>query len=212
MTYPQGPYGQGYPGQPGHPPQPGYPQGYPAQPGYQQGYPPQVGYPGGFPGAFPPPAPSGVTAIGAGVLALLGGLTHFFGGFAQALGLSAMMSESTTNSGWGSLIAITTLNIISGAFLLAGALTLLLRKQVGRWLITAGCGISILSALINFTLTPDSIGDYSYSRGIGADLVGIIFAVATIALALVPATTAWLAAKKQPVAPQYFPQYPPYQG
>ncbi|OKH84313.1 hypothetical protein EB75_05225 [Mycobacterium sp. ST-F2] len=216
MTYPQGPYGQGFPGQPGPPQQPGYPgypqQGYPPQPVYQQGYPQPGAYPGGFPPPPTPAAPSGGTAVTAGVLALLGGLTHFFGGSAQALGLSAMMRESATDSGWGSLIAITTLNIISGAFLLAGALTLLMRKPVGRWLITAGCGISILSALINFTLTPDSIGDYSYSRGIGADMVGVLFAIATIVLALVPSTTAWIQAKRNPVAPQYFPQYPPYQG
>lgn len=208
MTYPQGPYGQGFPGQPGYPQQPGYP----PQPVYQQGYPPQAGYPGGFPPAPMQPQPSGGTAIGAGVLALLGGLTHFFGGSAQALGLATIISESPTDHGWGSLIAVVTLNIIAGAFLLPGALTLLLRKQIGRWLIAAGCGISILSALINFTLTPDSIGEYSYGRGIGADLVGIVFAVVTIVLALVPSTTTWLAAKKHPVAPQYFPQYPPYQG
>ncbi len=214
MTYPQGPYGQGSPGQPGYPQHPGYPQqpGYPAQPGYQQGYPQPGGFPGGYP-PVPPAAPGGGTAVTAGVLALLGGLTHFFGGAAQAVGLSAVMQDSGTGSGWGSLIAIVTLNIIGGAFLLPGALTLLLRKRVGRWLIAAGCGISILSAFINFTLTPDSIGDYSYARGIGADLVGILFAVATIVLAWLPATAAWIQAKRTPVAPQYFPQYPPpYQG
>ena len=102
--------------------------------------------------------------------------------------------------------------IIAGALMLPGALTLLLRKQVGRWLIAAGSGISILSALINITSTPDSFGEYSYSRGIGGDVVGIFFAIATIALALVPSTTTWLAAKKNPIAPQYFPPYPPYQG
>ena len=201
MTYPQGPYGQGFPGQPG------YPQGYPAQPVYPQ--------PGGYPGGFPPmpaAAPGGGTAITAGVLALLGGLTHFFGGVAQALGLSAMMHDSAADVGWGSLITIVTLNIIAGALMLPGALTLLLRKQVGRWLIAAGSGISILSALINITSTPDSFGEYSYSRGIGGDVVGIFFAIATIALALVPSTTTWLAAKKNPIAPQYFPPYPPYQG
>ena len=207
MTYPQGPYGQGIPGQPGYPQHPGYPQGYPAQPVYPQ--------PGGYPGGFPPmpaAAPGGGTAITAGVLALLGGLTHFFGGVAQALGLSAMMHDSAADVGWGSLITIVTLNIIAGALMLPGALTLLLRKQVGRWLIAAGSGISILSALINITSTPDSFGEYSYSRGIGGDVVGIFFAIATIALARVPSTTTWLAAKKYPIAPQYFPPYPPYQG
>ena len=212
MTYPQGPYGQGFPGQPGYQQQPGYPQGYPPQPLYQQSYPQQAGYPGMFPPPGPPSSPGGGTAITAGVLALLGGLTHFFGGLAQALGLSAIMRESAADVGWGSLITVTTLNIIGGALMLAGALALFLRKKAGRWLIASGCGISILSALINITLTPESFGEYSYSRGVGADLVGVFFAIATIVLALLPSTTAWIQAKRGPVAPQYFPPYPQYPG
>jgi len=211
MTYPQGPYGHGIPGHPGNPQPPGYPQGNPAQPYYQQGHPQPGGYSGGYPPLMQSAPPSGGTAITAGVLALLGGLAHFFGGAAQALGLSAMMHDSPAGD-WGSLVAVVTLNIIAGALMLPGALALLLRKRVGRWLIAAGCGISIFSALINIMLTPDSFGEYSYARGVGADLVGVFFAIVTITLALAPSTTTWLAAKKNAVAPQYFAQYPPYRG
>ncbi len=38
MTYPQGPYGRGFPGRPGRTPAAGLSQGYPPQPVYQQGY------------------------------------------------------------------------------------------------------------------------------------------------------------------------------
>lgn len=215
MNYPYGPYGQGSPGQPGYPQQPGYP---PQQPNYQQqGYPQQPGYPGAYPYQPVPPAkPSGATAITAIVLAGLGGVANFFGGLLMAFGLAAIMGDSTfqnssavTDSAWAALVAIVMLNVVCGLLLLIGTVMLMLRKMVGRWLVVAGCVVSGLSVLTSLAFVASTIGNYEYSRGAGSDLVGLMFAVVTLVLVLLPSTTAWLQAKRNPVAPQY---YPPYQG
>lgn len=211
MTYPNGPYGHGVPGQPSYPQQPGYPQqpAYAPQPGYPQpGYPQQ---PYGLP-PVPPPAPGGATGIIAGVLAGLGCLANLVGGSFMAFGLSILIGESSdaTASGWGALIAITALNILAGLLLLIGTVTLLLRKMIGRWLVVAGCAVSILSTLVNLTLTPSTIAGYEYDRGVGADLVGGIFPIVTLVLALLPSTAAWIRARQNPIAPQPHPPHPPY--
>lgn len=204
MTYPNGPYGQGLPGQPGYPQQPGYP---PQQPGYPPpGYPQQ---PYGMPPSAPVP-PSGVTGIIAGVLAGLGGLANVVGGLFMAFGLSLLIGETSDAAGsaWTPLVAITGLNIVAGVLLLIGTVTLLLRKMIGRWLVAAGCSASILSTLINLTWTPSAIADYEYDRGVAADLVGVIFPIATLVLVLLPSTAAWIRAKQNPIAPQPYPPYP----
>lgn len=210
MTYPNGPYGQGLPGQPRYPQQPGYPPpqpGYPQQPGYPPpGYPQQ---PYGMPPSAPVP-PSGVTGIIAGVLAGLGGLANVVGGLFMAFGLSILIGETSDAAGnaWTPLLAITGLNIVAGVLLLIGTVTLLLRKMIGRWLVAAGCSASILSTLINLTWTPSAIADYEYDRGVAADLVGVIFPIATLVLILLPSTAAWIRAKQNPIAPQPYPPYP----
>jgi len=202
VSYPYGSYGQGFPPQSGGPQQPGFP----PQPFPQPGFPQQ-------PFAAAPQKPSGVTGIIAGVLAGLGGLANFVGGIAMAFGLAIMIGASTdatgsTDNPWTGLIAITVLNVVSGLLLLIGTVTLLLRKMVGRWLVVAGCAVSILSTLINLTLLPSFIADYEYDRGVGPDLVGVMFAITTIVLVLLPSTTAWIKARQYPVAPQFYPPYP----
>ncbi|QRY52722.1 hypothetical protein [Mycolicibacterium septicum] len=154
---------------------------------YGQGFPPQPYPQPGFPQQPYAAAqkPSGVTGIIAGVLAGLGGLANFVGG-----------------------IAITVLNVVSGLLLLIGTVMLLLRRMVGRWLVVTGCAVSILSTLINLTLLPSFIADYEYDRGVGPDLVGVMFAITTIVLVLLPSTTAWIKARQYPVAPQFYPPYP----
>lgn len=211
MNYPYGPYGQGHPGQqPGHPQQPAYP---PPPPGYpQQGYPPQAAYPGGYP--YPPPqpaSPSSATAIIAIVLAGLGGVANFFGGLLMAFSLAAIMADATASSSsavsdgaWTWLVMVTMLNIVCGVLLLTGTVLLLLRKMVGRWLVAAGCGVTVLSTLVSLALVPAKIGDYEYDRGAGPDSVGLLFAITTAVLVLLPSTAAWIQAKRNPPAPPYY--------
>lgn len=187
MNYPYGPYGQGFPGQPGYPQQPGYP--------------PQPGYPGGqqpYPlAAAPHTAPSAATGIIAAVLSGLGGLANVVGGLLMAFGLTAMITESTYDAGsgaWTGLIAITMLNIVAGVLLSVGTVMLLLRKAASRWIVVAGCAVSIVSSLISLSLAA-TIADYQYG-GKGADVVGLVFPIVTIVLALLPSTAAWIRAKQ----------------
>ncbi len=154
------------------------------------------------------PSPSGVTGIIAGVLATLGGVANVFGGLAMAFGLAVVVNDSTEqlSDGWAGLIAVTALNIIAGLLLLIGAVLLFARKMAGRWLVAVGCCVSILSALISLAL-PATIADYHYRSG-PSDFVALIFPVTTLVLVLVPPTAAWIRAKQNPVAPQFYPPYP----
>lgn len=198
MNYPYDPYGQGFPGhQPGYPP--------------PQTYYPQQGYP--YQPAQPAP-PSGTTAIIAIVLAGLGGVVNFFGGIVMAFSLAVIMDDATATSGlvsdrvWTWLVVITILNVLCGVLLLTGTVTLLLRKMIGRWFVVAGCVATLLATLVSLALVPSSIGEYEYNRGIGPDAVGLLFALATVVLVLLPSTAAWIQAKRNPPAPQYYPPYP----
>lgn len=222
MTYPQGPYGQGFGGPPGYPQQPGYPPGYPAQPAYQQGYPQPGAYPGGYPGGFPPaPAsPSGGTAISAAVLATLGALAGLGSGILALISIAAIKSDSGLSnlsaiSGevYALLIVGSLASILFGAVLLAGAVTLIQRKMLGRWLIIGGCALAIVSNLIGFAVRTTATAGYPGYGGLGVlPLLGMVFPVTTIVLVLLPATAAWIQANRNTAAPQHFPQYPPYQG
>lgn len=236
MNYPYGPYGQGLPGQPGQPQQPGYPQqpdylqqaGHPQQGGYPQqpGFPPP-GYPqqGGFPQPYGYPAaePSGTTGTIAAVLAALGGVAGLVGGAFGAIGLAALsgMSSSDVSGGvYALLVVVILFNFVFGLMIATGAVMLFQRKMLGRWLVVGASALAILSSLISFGVGAAAASAYgSYSTGGGGgvlQLLGLVFPVATIVLALLPSTTAWINAKPSPVAPQFFPpmpqQYPPYQG
>lgn len=215
MTYPQGPYGQGFPGQPRYPQQPGYPQGYPAQPVYQQGYP----QPGGYPGMAPMPAaaPSGGTAITAGVLAALGALAGLGSGIVALIGLAAIKTDSGLSHGadlgggvYALLIVGSLASIVFGAVLLTGAVMLFQRKMLGRWLVVGGCALAIVSNVIGFAVRSAATTGYPGYGGLAAlPLLGMVFPITTIVLIMLPSTTAWIQAKRNAVAPQYFPQYPP---
>ena len=130
----------------------------------------------------------------------------------MALGLTVMISDSSlatgsTDGAWTWMIAITMLNIVAGVLLSIGTVMLLLRKMAGRWIVVAGCAVSLVSSLISFA-TPSTIAEYAIS-GKGADAVGLIFPIATLVLVLLPSTAAWIQAKQKTVPPPY---YPPYRG
>lgn len=210
MTYPQGPYGQGFPGQPGYQQQPGYPPGYPPQPLYQQGYPPQTGYPGIFPPPGPPSSPGGGTAITAAVLAIFGGLLNFVMGligFAKIIGMKADSPDTFAGGSYPLALGFVLLGVAGGLLLLIGAIMLLRRTMVARWLVVGGCSLAFLAAMISFGLR-SAISEY---RGSGS-VLNLLFPILTIVLVLLPSTTAWIQARRGPVAPQYFPPYPHYPG
>lgn len=223
MTVPHDPYGQQPYGQQPYGQQPYGQQPYGQQWGQPQPYPQQQPYPAAPQpyGAPPPPAssPSGATGIIAGVLAALGGAANLVGGLLMVFGLAAIASESTAgtdNPYFTGLVAITMLNVVAGVILSVGAVLLFQRKAVSRWIVVAGCAVSIVSTMISLGL-PDTLGEYEYT-GKGTDVFGVIFPIATIVLTLVPSTAAWIRAKQAPL-PQYPPQqyppappYPPYRG
>ncbi|SEB17395.1 MULTISPECIES: hypothetical protein [unclassified Mycobacterium] len=215
MTYPQGPYGQGYPGQPGYTQQPGYPPGYPAQPVYQQGYPQTGGYPGAYPGGFPPaPVPpastGGVGGVIAGVLAIMGGLLH------GCLGAMALVESLTKEPGpfatrspahVGHLFL--GISVVGGLLILAGGFMLLSRKPASRWLIGIGC-VPIFAFGLGAFLGANADGDSTVGAVITLPIV--IFSVATMVLTFLPSTGRWMRAKRNLIAPQPYPYYPPPQG
>ena len=210
MNYPNGPYGQGYPGQPGYPQQ---------QPNYQQqGYPQQPGYPGAYQyQPMQPASPGGGTAITAIVLAGLGTLANLGGGLLGLIGLIALSNDSAFESVSdvsGGVFAVLILgvfaSIVAGLLLLGGTITLMQRKMIGRWLVVSGCAITMLGSLLNLGLSAAVMARYeTYGGGNGYAVLGLIFPIATLVLVLLPSTTAWIQAKRNPIAPQY---YPPYQS
>lgn len=214
MTYPNSPFGQGFPGQPGD-----------QQPLYTQQPPPpilgQPGYPGQQPPAQAPGEPSGVTGTIAAVLAGLGGVVGL--GSGAITGFHAFALHDLMNISGGTYAIVIVGAVISAAFglpLLIGAILLFQAKIIGRWLVVGGCAGAIASVL--FALVVDTAIRSDYPGYPGAttpvSLASLIFPIATLVLALVPSTAAWIEAKQNPaaaqpspqnpVAPQPYPQYP----
>ncbi len=133
------------------------------------------------------------------------GLSGFFA-------VIAIKNDSPVNFSGGTYalaLVFTLIGVVAGLLLLAGATTLLLRKAISRMLVATGCGLVILGTLISFGLHA-AITEYQGGPRFG--FLGLVFPILTMALVLQRSTTAWIQAKQNPAAPQYFPQYPPYQG
>ena len=218
MTFPSGPSGSGFPEQPDFSQQPSFgvqPPIFSHQPGFGHPpeYPQQSGYPGS-PQAAPPSGPSGATAITAAVLALLGGL---FGVFFGAVGAAVMVSDGDFDAMGVVLIVF---GIAFGLALFNGAVLLLRRRMIGRWLIVGGCAVAILLGLAVFAdmLLGISGAPSHDPAAFGAiALPGFVFPIATTVLVLLPSTTSWIDAVQdsQNPAPQVhspFQGYPPHQG
>ncbi len=178
--------------------------GYPQQ---QPGYPPQ-GYQH-FPMQTPPP--SGATGITAAALAGLGALANLGSGFLGLLGLIGLSVLSTdaayqgattpTGGAFALLIFVVVLAVVAGALLAGGAVTLLQRKMIGRWLVVGGCAVTLLGGLLSFVIAAAVSGPYSSFGGGWFSIPGLMFPIATIVLVLLPSTTAWLRAKHNPAGP-----------
>ncbi|MEV0671359.1 hypothetical protein [Mycobacterium sp. NPDC050441] len=199
MTFPSGPNGPEFPEQPAFSQQPVFetpPPIYSHQPGFGQ-----PSYPGGYQPA-PPSAPSAATGIIAAILALLGGLAGLlFGTLIIVMMISKDRSEIPA-----AVVAL--LCIGSGLALIIGAIQLWRHKVISRGLIAGGCAATMLAGVVflieGFTNTEPSAGGL-----VTIAVLIFIFPIVTVVLTMLPSTKAWLQAKQNPVAPQY---YPPYQG
>ncbi|MGY1988949.1 hypothetical protein [Mycolicibacterium fortuitum] len=208
MTFPNGPFGQGFPGQPDYQP-----------PAYtQQPLPPLLGQQPGYPGQQPPPRasgePSGVTGMIAAVLAVLGGVSGLGTGVIGAFGLVALGSLRHVTGGTYALVVVAMLlGVAFGLALFVGAILLFQRKMIGRWLVVGGCAAAIISGLVSFGVDAGLKSDYPEYAGTSAvGLISLVPPIATLVLALVPSTSEWIRAKQNPPAPQPYPPYPPYPG
>ncbi|GAC48037.1 hypothetical protein [Gordonia aichiensis] len=199
--YGQPPYGQPQYGQPQ------YGQFRYGQPQYGQ---PFAGY--GVPRV--PTSTSGATAIVASVLALLGTFVGLVGIAVSVIALVGVGSHMTT----GLLVwaVVDLLVVIASTGLLAtGGVQLLRRRAIGRWLIVAGCALTILMGIADtlisavfFSATYSVNTSSTFHAPLLVSLISLVFPVAAIILALVPSTAAYCAAPglAQPGYPQ--PGYP----
>ncbi|MFC9893131.1 hypothetical protein ACFVMC_05515 [Nocardia sp. NPDC127579] len=181
----------------------GYPQQYPGQ------YEP---YPGGY--AMPPVKPGGGTAITAGVLASIGSLVHVVGGGYSLATLSVLADElgeietSTLDQLRTFTILTSSVGLLAGALLGVGAVTLFMRKPIGRILIASGCGLVIVMQLLSMTMMATMFGDLDDDGAIVAvagvtGVIGMIFPIITLVLVLLPPTARWLAYQPAPAGNPY---------
>ncbi|NNG96404.1 hypothetical protein [Gordonia araii] len=81
------------------------------------------------------------------------------------------------------------------ALLAAGGIQTLRRRPVGRWLIAAGCGASLLMVVVSglFVLWATAGAFFVISPlAILSGALTLLFSIVTVVLALVPSTAAWL--------------------
>ncbi|WP_194832565.1 hypothetical protein [Nocardia sp. XZ_19_369] len=185
---------------------------YPQYPG---GYNPYPAYSAGV------PAPSGATSVTAGVLACVGSIGQLLGGgISLAFGFIGWQLQDYDTSGLFSQDWFQTWAIVSGVLSLViavvlgvGAVAMFSRKSFGRLLVVVGCVTVVVAEIVGFALvssidgSSDGLGVISGSAG---SLIGLIFPVATVILALLPPTSRWLAHSPAAAIPQ--PYGYPYPG
>ncbi|MBF6129163.1 hypothetical protein [Nocardia brasiliensis] len=185
-------------------------------PQYPSGYNPYPGYPGVV------PAPSGATAITAGVLACVGAVGQLLGGVVNLVfgiidighELGEYDSTGLLGQSWYRTFALTSgvAAMLTAVPLGVGAIGLLRRKQFGRMLVVLGCAAAIVLGIVSFALVQSAGGSWDSSLNLStgiSGLVGLLFPVGTAVLALVPATTRWLA-HTPPAYPYVSPQGAPW--
>lgn len=157
----------------------------------------------------PPPeaSSSGITAIVTAVLAGIGALLTLGNGIAGLSGLAALAGDAglrtlalRTPGALALTVLATLLSVVCGLLLLAGTVALLRRKMTGRRLIVIGCALIILGSLISLGLnlaTTARYGSYGIS---GLAILSLALPIATLVVALLPSTTAWIRAKQDLVA------------
>lgn len=201
-----------YPPQPGYPPPPAYPaQTYPAQtypPPYPQA-PQQVygyGNPPGYPPGYPPQrGPSAAFAIATGVLGILVGLyqTWQAATYLFVLSFATGPSDDYYASDFGDLggviVGMAVASGLSALLMFAGSIMLLMRKKAGRWIVVAGCVLTLIVTFVPVALASVFLSGVTEVTGadafgdLGATLLFMVifwalFPVLTLVFALLPAT------------------------
>ncbi|AMD56251.1 hypothetical protein ATO49_28680 [Mycolicibacterium fortuitum subsp. fortuitum DSM 46621 = ATCC 6841 = JCM 6387] len=149
----------------------------------------------------PPRAPSAATGIIAAVLALLGGLAGL------VLGVLIMAAVISKHRSEAPPAIVALLCITSGLALLIGAIQLWRHKPISRGIIAGGCAAIMLAGAL-FLIEGFTNTEPSAAAIVTIALLDFIFPIVTLVLTMLPSTKAWIEAKQNPIAPQY---YPPYQ-
>lgn len=150
---------------------------------------------------------SPVTAIITAVLAGIGALLTLGNGIAGLMGLVALAGDAgmrtlalRTPGPLALTVLATLLSVACGLLLLAGTVALLRRKMIGRRLIVVGCGLIIVGSLISLGLNLAATARYG-SYGIsGLAMLSLALPLATLVVALLPSTAAWIRARQDLVA------------
>ena len=100
-------------------------------------------------------------------------------------------------------------SVVGGLLILVGGFMLVSRKPVSRWLIGVGCVPIFVFGLGAFVAA--NAADDGVAGGVIA-LPIAVFSLATAVLTFLPSTSRWIRAKRNLIAPQPYPHYPPYRG
>lgn len=180
---------------------------HPHGPEHQPGQPPRPGFATyRFPQPTPRASPSGATGIIAAILAGLGAVACLGSGLLGILGLvgiDALDTDSRIQTSVGISGAVLpvqilniVLNLVAGFLLAAGTAKLARRSMSGRWFVVGGCAVTIAGNLLSLGYATSAMG--RYGNGATMALLGLLFPIATLVLVLVPSTTAWITAKREP--------------
>ncbi|WKG03538.1 hypothetical protein [Mycolicibacterium sp. HK-90] len=159
------------------------------------------------PAAAPGISSSGLTAFITAVLAAIGALLTLGNGIAGLSGLVALAGDAGLRTlalrSPGPLaltILATLLSVTCGLLLLSGTVALLRGRMIGRRLIVSGCVLIILGSLISLGLNLATTARYG-SYGISwLAILSLVLPIATLVLALLPSTAAWIRTKQNLVA------------
>ncbi|MEV0060416.1 hypothetical protein [Nocardia sp. NPDC050718] len=151
-----------------------------------------------------PPEPNAVTAIFAGILAILGGLRGVFG--AVAIPFLTTDADFDPTGFWSKIQVLLGISALCSLVLLIGGILMLARKQVSRVLIgLGGTGTLVLSVVTSIALYNhlDARTDDSTSLTVSFDsdlsvlnAIGFLFNIALLVLTFLPSTGRWLAHRR----------------
>lgn len=221
MTFPSGPSGPGFPEQPGFSQEPSFqiqPPVYSHQPGFGQPQ-PQPG---------PNTPTSRVTGISAAILAGVVAVVVFVLLLAGIVG--TLVDLSNTGKLGEALITIAVSSLVLGGYgllMLSGARKLHKAKRTGRRMVIVGALLATPVPVIGLAATYTDATRDGHPAGFLLWILVLIYVLATLVLALLPSTGAWIRANEPPSAPKeappqafppppgyptQYPGYPPHHG